>query len=76
MKTVRPKLSPEHLNLLSEDALRMIFDGGKNTIRNAGNKAAHTASEEEMSQAILEAGLSDKQQAVLDMIYRFTQSAK
>ena len=71
---VRSALSSEDSNLLSDDALRMIFDGGKHTIRDAGNEVAHYASTSDISLAVLEGSLTQKQSEALSKIYIFTHN--
>jgi hypothetical protein len=74
LKLVREKLVPEDSDILSDDALKMIFDGGKYTIRNAGNEVAHQALTSDISLAVLEGGLTQKQSDILASIYRFTHN--
>jgi hypothetical protein len=50
----------------------MIFDGG--TIRDTGNEAAHQASILDISLAVLEWGLTQKQSKALTNIYKFTHN--
>lgn len=72
--SVRSALSSEDSDLLSDDALRMIFDGAKHTIRDAGNEVAHQASTSDISLAVLEGGLTKKQSEALSKIYIFTHN--
>jgi hypothetical protein len=74
LRTVRSALSSEDSDRLSEDALRMIFDGGKHTIRDAGNMVAHEASTSDISLAVLEGNLTQKQSDALSQIYIFTHN--
>jgi len=74
VQTVRGVLNPEDGALLSDHALQMIIDSGKHTVRGDGNDAAHHASEEEMSLAVLGTGLSDVQLESLKQIYVFTHN--
>ena len=67
-------LSSEDSDLLSDDALRMIFDGAKHTIRDASNEVAHQASTSDTSLAILEGSLTQKQSEALSKIYTFTHN--
>jgi hypothetical protein len=72
--SVRSALSSEDSDLLSDDALWMIFDGAKHTIRDAGNRVAHQASTSEISLAVLEGSLTQKQSEALSKIYIFTHN--
>jgi hypothetical protein len=72
--SVRSALSSEDSDLLSDDALRMIFDGAKHTIRDAGNEVAHQASTSDISLAVLEGSLTQKQSEALSKIYIFTHN--
>jgi hypothetical protein len=74
LKLVREKLVPQDSAILSDDALKMIFDGSKYTIRNAGNEVAHQALTSDISLAVLEGGLTQKQLDILASIYRFTHN--
>jgi len=74
VRSVREVLSPEDSDLLSDDALRMIFDGAKHTIRDAGNEVAHQASTLDISLAVLEGSLTQKQSEALSKIYMFTHN--
>jgi hypothetical protein len=74
LHSVRSALNPEDSDLLSDDALQMIFDGAKNTIRDAGNEVAHQASTSDISLAVLEGSLTQKQSDALKKIYRFTHN--
>ena len=74
LKLVREKLVPEDSAILSDDALKMIFDGGKYTIRNAGNEVAHQALTSDIILAVLEGGLTQKQSEILASIYWFTHN--
>ena len=74
LRPVRSALSSEDSILLSDDALRMIFDGAKHTIRDAGNEVAHQASTSDISLAVLEGGLTQKQSKALSKIYIFTHN--
>ena len=74
LRSVRSALNPEDSKTLSEDALRMIFDGAKNTVRDAGNEVAHKASISDMSLAVLEGSLTNKQSEALRKIYVFTHN--
>jgi hypothetical protein len=67
LRTVRSALSPEDSDLLSNDALRMIFDGAKHTIRDA-------ASTSDITLDVLEGGLTQKQSEALSKIYIFTHN--
>ena len=74
LASVRNVMSAEDSNLLSDDALRMIFDGAKHTIRDAGNEVAHQASASDISLAVLEGNLTAKQSEALAKIYIFTHN--
>jgi hypothetical protein len=74
LRSVREVLSSEDSDLLSDDALRMIFDGAKHTIRDASNEVAHQASTSDTSLAILEGSLTQKQSEALSKIYTFTHN--
>ena len=74
LRPVRSALSSEDSNLLSDDALRMTFDGAKHTIRDAGNEVAHQASTSDTSLAVLEGSLTQKQSVALSKIYIFTHN--
>ena len=74
LHSVRSALSPVDSDLLSDDALRMIFDGAKHTIRDAGNEVAHQASTSDISLAVLEGSLTQKQSEALSRIYVFTHN--
>jgi len=74
LRTVRSALSLEDSDRLSDDALRMIFDGAKHTIRDAGNMVAHEASTSDISLAVLEGNLTQKQSEALSQIYIFTHN--
>ena len=74
VQTVSSALSPKDSKLLSDDALRIIFDGGKHTIRDAGNEVAHQASTFDIGLAVLEGGLTLKQSEALRNIYIFTHN--
>ena len=74
LRSVRSALSSEDSDLLSDDALRMIFDGAKRTIRDAGNEVAHQASTSDISLAVLEGSLTQKQSEALSKIYMFTHN--
>jgi hypothetical protein len=71
LNSLRKVLSSEDSDLLSDDALRMIFDGAKHTIRDAGNEVAHKASTSDISLAVLEGSLTQKQLEALRKIYTF-----
>lgn len=59
------------MNLLSYDALTMIFDSSDDSMRDGGNKAAHEASIEDRVDSVLEARLTNTQRALLREIYYF-----
>jgi len=52
----------------------MIFDGAKHTIRDASNNVAHQASTSDISLAVLEGSLTQKQSDALSKIYIFTHN--
>jgi hypothetical protein len=74
LRSVRSALNSEDSDLLSDDALRMIFDGAKHTIHDAGHEVAHQASTSDISLAVLEGSLTQKQLEVLRKIYKFTHN--
>jgi hypothetical protein len=76
VQSVRSRLDPDDHDVLTDDALRMIFDGRKGTIRGAGNEVAHEASEFAMSLAVLAGDLTPTQLKTLGIIYRFTQKSE
>jgi len=76
VQLVRSRLDQGDSDLLSDDALRMIFDGGKGTIRDAGNEVAHEAFKFAMSLAILGGNLTPTQSQILGKIYQFTYSSE
>ena len=65
LRSVRSALSSEDSDLLLDDALRIIFDGAKHTVRYAGNEVAHQASTSDISLAVLEGSLTQKQSEAL-----------
>jgi hypothetical protein len=69
---IQPRLSTEDSNLLSRDALKMIFDSAKRTVRDQGNTAAHEAPTEELASSVLAADLTLTQRSLLKQIYIFT----
>ena len=71
--SVRAKLNAGDSGLLSADALWMIFDGGKGTVRDAGNEVAHGTPVSELNLAVLGAGLSPAQVETLSKIYKFAR---
>ena len=74
LKLVHEKLVPEDSAIFSDGALKMIFDGGKYTIRNAGNEVAHQALTSDISLTVLGGGLMQKQSEILASIYQFTHN--
>jgi len=74
LRLVRSALSSEDSDILSDDALRMIFDGTKHTIRDTGNEVAHQASTSDISLAVLEGSLTKKQSEALSKVYIFTHN--
>ena len=74
LRKVRSALGPKDSDLLSDDALWMIFDGSKHTIRDEGNEVAHQASTSDISLAVLEGSLTQKQSEALSKIYIFTHN--
>lgn len=69
--SVRSKLNEQHSKLLSRDALWMIFDSSDGSVRDQGNVAAHEASMDVCSFAVLESGLSSARRSILAVIYYF-----
>jgi hypothetical protein len=69
---IQSKLNPEHAKLLSNDALTMIFDSSKGSMRDGGNMAAHEASFADHVDSVLGATLTLTQRALLCKIYYFT----
>ena len=59
---MRSVLSSKDSDLLLDGVLRIIFDGAKHAIRDAGNEVAHQAS---TSDAVLEGCLTQKQSEAL-----------
>lgn len=76
VQLVRERLDKYDLSLLSDDALRMIFDGRKGTIRHAGNEVAHDAPKFAMSLAVLGGDLTLTQSQTLGKIYQFTHNSE
>jgi hypothetical protein len=68
---IRSKLNEEHSELLSNDALAVIFESSNNSIRGDGNKAAHEAPLENRAESVLDGSLDTNQRAVLSKIYSF-----
>ena len=56
---------------LSYDALNMIFNTSKNSVRDSGNKAAHETSLADRVESVLEATLTNTQRALLREIFYF-----
>jgi len=71
---VHKVLSSEDSDLLLDDALHMIFDGTKHTFYDAGNEVVHQASMLNISLAVLEGSLTQKQSEALSKIYTFTHN--
>jgi hypothetical protein len=69
---VHSALRPDDASLLSIEALWMIFDNWKGSIRHAGNEVAHQAPLSDLSVAISEGNLTPAQSATLAHIYMFT----
>lgn len=67
-------LSQEHSDLLSLDALRVIFDSSENTVRSQGNIAAHEAPQEELAFSVLSTDINGKRRKLLASIYRYAYS--
>ena len=67
-------LSSEDSDLLLDDALCMIFNGAKHTIRDVGNEVMHQASTSDISLVVLEGSLTQKQLEALSNIYMFTHN--
>ena len=73
---VRERLNADDSQLLSDNALNMIFDNNVGTIRDDGNAAAHEATTEEMALAVLETSLSQSQREGLQRLYKFTHNVE
>ncbi|KIJ66807.1 hypothetical protein HYDPIDRAFT_166273 [Hydnomerulius pinastri MD-312] len=67
------RLDSKDAALLRKEALNMIFS--HSVIREGGNIAAHEASKEELSYAVLDADLTPLQRELLEKIYTFTHDA-
>ena len=76
LTTVRSHLTKADAHMLSDNELQMIFDGGKHTVRDTGNEAAHHASLSDISLAVLANYLTDKQSKALANIYKFTHNTE
>src|SRR6266436_2647690 len=72
VRHIQSKLNAEHAKLLSYDALTMIFDSSDDSMRDDGNKAAHTAPLADRGGSVLEATLTKMQRALLGKIYYFS----
>jgi len=72
MRQIRSRLTAEDSELLSNDALTLIFDNAVNSMRDTGNKAAHEATLADRTDAILESTLTETQRALLRDIYYFS----
>jgi len=68
---IQTRLNSEHSNLLSYDALTMIFDSSDDSMRDIGNKAAHDAPIADRVDSVLQATLTNTQRALLGKIYHF-----
>jgi hypothetical protein len=73
MRQIRSRLTAEDSELLSNDALTLIFDNAVNSMRDTGNKAAHEATLADRTDAILESTLTETQRALLRDIYYFSR---
>jgi len=67
-------LTQEDSNLLSLEALQMIFDSSYNTIRSQGNIAAHEAPKSELTFSIFSVDVKGKQRELLSAIYKYAYS--
>lgn len=67
------QLDNRDASLLSEEALRLIFTWS--AIREEGNVAAHVASGQDISFAVLDADLTTSQRQLLDRIYTFVHDS-
>jgi len=74
--TVHAELNLEDGALLSDSALMMIFDSWRHSVHDDGMMRLTNdhASEEEVSLAVLGAGLSNAQRESLQQIYKFTHN--
>ncbi|KAG5335308.1 hypothetical protein C0989_001494 [Termitomyces sp. Mn162] len=73
-KNIKAKATNDPMAKLPDDALKMIFRS--NSIRDAGNVAAHEASEEELGVAVLSYDLTEKQRTLLEAIYEYAFGKK
>ncbi|KNZ76113.1 hypothetical protein J132_00267 [Termitomyces sp. J132] len=73
-KNIKAKATNDPMAKLHDDALKMIFRS--NSIRDAGNVAAHEASEEELGVAVLSYDLTEKQRTLLEAIYEYAFGKK
>jgi hypothetical protein len=62
------------VNLLSYDALTMIFDSSDDLMWDGGNKAAHEAPLVDCIDSVLEVTLMKMERALLGKIYYFAHS--
>lgn len=68
--SILQRISPEIMEQLGRDAFDMIFTGG---IRNDGNFVAHNATHSQISLAITDSRLKDKERECLRRIYVYTE---
>jgi hypothetical protein len=66
----------EHLKLLSNEALTLIFNNANHSMWDEGNKAAYKAPLSERIDTVLEATLTETQRALLRKIYYFAHSCE
>jgi hypothetical protein len=71
VQLIQSRLNREHSNLLSCDALTMMFDSSDDSMRDSGNKAAHGASLADRADSVLQATLTNSQRSLLGQIYYF-----
>lgn len=76
MQLIQSRLTTEDANLLTGDALAMIFDASDGSIRERGNKAAHEAPLGDRVGSVLEAALTNTQRVLLGKIYRFAHGTE
>jgi hypothetical protein len=69
---IQSRLNSEHSNLLSYDALTMMFDSSDYSMRDTGNKASHAAPLADRVDSVLQATLTQTQRVLLRKIYYFT----
>jgi len=68
---IRSRLNAEDMKL-SDEALTMIFDRSKDSLRHSGNKAAHQTPVADRVDSVLETKLTNRQRTLLGEIFYFT----